>query len=527
VQFKVFICLALLFWPAVLLAEGRYALVLGNSSYANVPNLDNPRNDAGDVAQAFRKLGYEVTDAYDLRFTEMNAALRSFRRSIVGADHAVIYFAGHGLELNGRNFLIPVDAELKNDFDVVYEAVPLDAVVQAASSASKLSLVILDACRDNPFLAQMTRGTSTRNFTRGLASYTPQGNSLLAYAARDGAVALDGNGRNSPFAKAILTTIHEPGLEISRFFRLVRDKVLTATGGFQEPFVYGSLSADAIYFSPPQDSVQPAVLPTPTAPAPKPDYDGSALDLAFWNAIKSSRNPQDFDDYLNQFPNGVFRPLAERRLFELTRVDPEDTPAEPQTVPDVPRAADAEPAENPQQTETDSRAITLVPTPEANEVVTDQAPAPEFIASRDLIRDAQARLNIIGLDAGPEDGLSGPRTANAIAAFQTSQSLVASGSLDQPTVAALALIVPAPQLQAYRTAKATARPKTSVARTRPARTKTTTVKTAPQTVQSPDVGIFGAKQKTTSGSTSSSGGSTFFKPKKSDTSNSGETSFFK
>lgn len=511
-----------------MLAEGRYALVLGNSSYSNVPNLDNPRNDAGDVAQAFRKLGYEVTDAYDLKFTEMNSALRSFRRSIVGAEHAVIYFAGHGLELNGRNFLIPVDAELKNDFDVVYEAVPLDAVVQAASSASKLSLVILDACRDNPFLAQMTRGTSTRNFTRGLASYTPQGNSLLAYAARDGAVALDGNGRNSPYASAILSTIHEPGLEISRFFRLVRDKVMTATGGFQEPFVYGSLSADAIYFSPPQDNVQPAVLPTPTAPAPKPDFDASALDLAFWNAIKGSRNPQDFGDYLNQFPSGVFRPLAERRLFELTRVDPENVPTEPQSDPAVPQAAETEPVEDDQPIEPDSRAITLVQPPKTNEVPAEQIPAPEFIASRELVRDAQARLNIIGLDAGPEDGLPGPRTERAIAAFQTSQSLTASGSLDQPTAATLALIVPSSQLQAYRTANAAARPKTSVARTQPARTKTNTTaaKTAPKTVQSPDVGLFGAKNTTTSGSSTSSSGNSFFKPKKSGTSNTGGSSFF-
>ena len=326
--------LVLAFAGAASSAPGeRHALLIGNAAYSHVPSLGNPGNDAADLAARLEALGYIVDLRRDLSRVELNAALRDFRRKSLGADHALIYFAGHGIEIDRSNYLIPTDAALKNDIDVEFEAVSLDRVVLAASGATKLSLVILDACRDNPFLKAMTRSTATRSIGRGLAKVEPTGNTLVAFAAKEGTVASDGDGRNSPYAAALMETLGTPGIEINRVFRLVRDKVIAATGGQQEPFVYGSLSAEEIFLAPP---VQQREQPT-TEPAPSPDVRpvSPSLDLAFWNAIKDSRDPRDFEDYLRQFPSGTFRGLAQRRATQLAAA-----PAAPTETEDPPVAED-------------------------------------------------------------------------------------------------------------------------------------------------------------------------------------------
>jgi uncharacterized caspase-like protein len=167
--------------------------------------------------------------------------LRSFSALAEGADWAVVYFAGHGIEVGGVNYLIPVDAKLTNDRDVQFEAISLDQIMTTVEGARKIKVVILDACRDNPFAAQMRRTVATRSIGRGLSRVEPEGASLVVYAAKHGQTALDGAGSNSPFADALTKRIAAPGIEISKLFRLVRDDVLEATAGRQEPFTYGSL----------------------------------------------------------------------------------------------------------------------------------------------------------------------------------------------------------------------------------------------------------------------------------------------
>ena len=164
----------------------------------------------------------------------------------------MVYYAGHGIEVGGTNYLVPVDARLRKDTDAEFEAVPLTQVLTAVRGARKLRLVILDACRDNPFAAQMRRTVAVRAVTRGLARVEPTGATLVAYAAKEGEVALDGEGQGSPFVLSLVKRLDEPGLEINKLFRLVRNDVLIATGGKQEPFVYGSLPPDDFYFRPPQ-----------------------------------------------------------------------------------------------------------------------------------------------------------------------------------------------------------------------------------------------------------------------------------
>ena len=271
-------------------ADGkRVALVVGNSAYRNVPELPNPANDAGDVAAALNRLGFSVTLIANASFEEMRRGLIALGREAAGADMAVMYFAGHGMEMSGENWLIPIDAELKKDIDAENEAISLRSVMLHVSNTTSLGLVVLDACRNNPFAAKMHRALALRAATAGgLGRIEPVGNVLVAYAARDGTTALDGDGRNSPFTTALLHNIETPGIEVTFMFRNVRDDVMEATRNEQQPFVYGSLSRRAIYLAgdPPsadqastkQANASPAVAgaPSTTAPAPPP----SAIDPA-------------------------------------------------------------------------------------------------------------------------------------------------------------------------------------------------------------------------------------------------------
>jgi uncharacterized caspase-like protein len=202
------------FTSASALADGRrVALVIGNGAYRSVPALPNPPNDAGDVVAALKRLGFEVTLITNASFDEMRRGLIALGRDAAGADMATVYFAGHGMEINGENWLIPVDAELKRDTDAANEAISLQSVMMQVSSTTSLGLVILDACRNNPFAAKMNRSLAVRAVSGGLGRIEPVGNVLVAYAARDGTTALDGNGRNSPFTAALLRNIETPGVD--------------------------------------------------------------------------------------------------------------------------------------------------------------------------------------------------------------------------------------------------------------------------------------------------------------------------
>jgi tetratricopeptide (TPR) repeat protein len=229
--------------------EVRVALVIGNSSYVNGGRLPNPKSDAEKLAATLKRLGFStVTLKLDLPRDQLNEALKAFAAQADRADWAVVYYAGHGIEIGGINYLVPIDVKLASDRDISYEAVGLDQVLLAVEGAQKLRLVILDACRDNPFAKTMVRTNSTRSMGRGLVRVEPEGATLVAYAAKEGHIASDGEGGNSPFVTALVKNLETPGLEINFLFRKVRDDVLKVTGNRQEPYVYGSLPAEAFYF---------------------------------------------------------------------------------------------------------------------------------------------------------------------------------------------------------------------------------------------------------------------------------------
>ena len=233
---------------AMAVAEHRVALIIANTDYEHVAALRNPANDGKVLATALRGLGFEVREAYNVNLSDFGRTLKDFGDVAAGADWAVIYFAGHGLEIGGVNFLVPIDAKLELQRHVEDEAMPLSRVLGKVAGASKMQLVILDACRNNPFLAKMRQsGKSPRSIAPGLASIEPESGVLVAYAARDGTTALDGD-NNSPYLEALVKHLAEPGLEINLLFRKVRDEVLTKTNRQQEPFTYGSLPAQPFFF---------------------------------------------------------------------------------------------------------------------------------------------------------------------------------------------------------------------------------------------------------------------------------------
>jgi uncharacterized caspase-like protein len=231
----------------------RVALVIGNGAYTSVDRLKNPANDASAVAGALTRLGFDVVEKHDLGVVQMQRVLRDFEDKAEGAEWALVYYAGHGLEQNGKNWLIPIDAELTRATDLPDEAIPVERVLDRLSGGRKLRMVILDACRTNPFLARMVmNGAATRAVVQGLAAIEPTHGEVVFYAARDGSVAADGAGANSPFATALLKHMEEEGVELGRFFRKVTSRVLAMTKNQQEPFVYGRIPDEDFYFKPPQ-----------------------------------------------------------------------------------------------------------------------------------------------------------------------------------------------------------------------------------------------------------------------------------
>jgi hypothetical protein len=287
--------------PALAQTQTRVALVVGNGAYQHVPVLANPVNDATDVAASLQRLGFTVHRIADGTLQDMRRALLDFGQRVRSADIAFMFFAGHGMEIGAENWLVPVDAELRSDLDVDHEAVALRSIMAIVATASKLGLVVLDACRNNPFVAKMQRTIRTRAVDRGLTRVEPSGSVLVAYGARDGTTANDGSGRNSPFTAALLRHIETPGLEINFLFRNVRDDVLSATGREQEPFVYGALSKESIYLK------EPSAVVAATSP----------VDELTWNLIKDTRDATALKRFVTQFPNSMRRGDAERRITAL------------------------------------------------------------------------------------------------------------------------------------------------------------------------------------------------------------------
>jgi Caspase domain len=292
--------------PAV--AQKRVALVIGNGTYQNVAKLPNPLKDAAAMAAMLQTAGFDwVKTRQDVGNLEFKRALREFMDVAQDADVAVVYYAGHGIQVRDMNYMIPVDAKLATEIDAEDEAVSLDRIVTALEPAKRLRLVILDACRDNPFARLMKRRVSMRAVGGGLAKMEPTlGDTLIAYAAKAGSTAEDGEGENSPFAGALLKHLAVPGLDIRLAFGRVRDEVLKSTAYKQEPFVYGSLGGEAIPLVP-----APAQPKAPAVSDVKGDYE----------LVERIGTKKAWDVFLSTHKEGLYADLARAQLAKLIQAE--------------------------------------------------------------------------------------------------------------------------------------------------------------------------------------------------------------
>jgi uncharacterized caspase-like protein len=393
-------------------AAKRVALIIGNSKYTHFSALANPDNDAASVAQALRDAQFdEVILASDLDFNGLKKALKNFSTQSVGAEVAMVYYAGHGVEVDGINYLVPVEAELQRATDVEFEAIPLDLARTAVSSASKLRMVVLDACRNNPFKLVKADGTRAGR-TRGLRAIETKASEFIAYSAKEGTTANDGpEDGNSPFATALVAAIAQPGLEVRLMFGKVRDDVMEATNKEQEPFTYTSLGGESIFLNPATPAEQT------TAKANLPDEIGAAVTAnpvpagptaveidAAWQAVKLSNNKQALEGFVALYEKDrlyqLYGPLVQQLLKDL---EPKAAVEKPVTL------AALEPPK-----------VDVTP-PVLPELPVEQPEVPTTQTQFDpvLISAVQSELKRVGCYAGRSDGKWGPTVLAATSKFNT------------------------------------------------------------------------------------------------------------
>ena len=306
--------------PATAWAGKRVALIVGNSTYQTVPQLPNPARDATSVAKMFKDAGFDSVELQlDVGNLEFKRAIRRFETTADQADIAVVYYAGHGLEIGGTNYLIPTDARLASDRDADDEAIPLERLVSSADGAKRLRLVILDACRDNPFVRTMRRESkvASRGVSGGLGRVEPTStDTLIAYAAKAGSTADDGDGQHSPFTTAILKNLPVPGLDVRLAFGRVRDEVLKTTANRQEPFVYGSLGGGNVSLVP-----APAVPQEVPVTEVKSDYE----------LVQKIGTQRAWEVFLGTHPTGFYAELAKAQI-ERIKTQPVNPPPGPPNV---------------------------------------------------------------------------------------------------------------------------------------------------------------------------------------------------
>jgi uncharacterized caspase-like protein len=291
-------------------AENRFALVIGNSAYATAP-LKNPVNDAQDIATALRGVGFKVIHKEDASRSQMRAAIREFSKEIRQGGVGLFYFAGHGVEVDGINYLIPVGANIEEEWEVADEAVDADSVLRAMGDAdNQLNIIILDACRNNPF------ARSFRSASRGLAKMSPPTGSLLAFATGPGDVAADGEGRNGLFTKYLLEAMQREGTTLEQVFKKVRINVKRDTAGGQVPWEESSLTGD-FYFRPGTPVAATPVVATPVSATSFTDSQHSA-EGRYWATVKDSENPAEYNSYLEKYPDGEFADIAAARRDRYT-----------------------------------------------------------------------------------------------------------------------------------------------------------------------------------------------------------------
>ena len=385
-------------------ADKRVAFVVGNGAYKNVAQLPNPPIDAKAMAGVLRNVGFDVVEGTNLTRDKMTERLLEFGKKAQGADVAEFFYAGHGIAINGTNYLLPVDADIKSEMDVkLGSAINIDLTLDQTMSDAKVKLVFLDACRDNPFAAKIKSNSSTRSVSvqQGLAEMKSGEGTLIAFATGPGQTALDGQeGTNSPFTRALVAHITTPGIEIQQAMTEVRAQVNEETNQGQLPWGHTNLIG-SVYLNP--AAAAPANAAAPAAPAAVASASGgSDVELEFWRSVKESNKPEELNAYLTTYPNGQFKSLALARIAALENG--------PSTTTRNLTTATADPATF---------------TEEANQVTEDQ-----IGLDRGQRRDVQRRLNGLGFDT-KVTGKFDEETRSVIRRWQAARTYPATGYLNK------------------------------------------------------------------------------------------------
>src|SRR5437660_507829 len=299
------------------LADKRVAFVVGNGAYKNVAPLPNPAVDAKSMAKVLRSVGFDVVEGTNLTRDKMTEKLLDFGKRAEGADVALFFYAGHGIAVNGTNYLLPVDADLKSEMDVkLGAAINVDLTLEQTMADAKVKLVFLDACRDNPFAAKIRSAKATRsvNVQTGLAEMKSGEGTLIAFATGPGQTALDGEvGTNSPFTRALMANLTSPGVEIQQAMTKVRAQVNEETSKGQLPWGHTNLIG-SVYLNPARTAGTPTEAPNTPAPTTTA---ASEVELEFWRSIKDSNKIEEFNAYLTNYPSGTFKAIALSRIAAL------------------------------------------------------------------------------------------------------------------------------------------------------------------------------------------------------------------
>ncbi|HRD76171.1 MAG TPA: caspase family protein [Hyphomicrobiaceae bacterium] len=297
--------------------DRRVALVIGNASYKHAPTLATPLRDVADLAKALENIGFRVIAGRNLTKVEMERTVRSFADALAGAEIGLFFYAGHGLQVAGQNYLVPIDARLSTLTAIDFEMVRLDLIQRAMEHQARTNVLFIDACRDNPLARDLSRAMGTRSgdVGRGLVAAEAGHGTLISFSTQPGNVALDGTGRNSPFAEALVKRIAAPGEDLSTLLIGVRNDVMRATERRQVPWEHSALT-ERICLSGPCGAAGDAGT-------------ARASEIAFWNSVKDSADAAILKTYLDRYPNGDFASLARALIEKANRTRPDPLPASP------------------------------------------------------------------------------------------------------------------------------------------------------------------------------------------------------
>ncbi len=286
-------------------SQRRVALVIGNSAYKHSATLPNAKNDAIDIGGVLRRLDFEVVEGHDLDKASMDRTIRNFAEKLAGSQLALFFYAGHGLQVGGANYLIPIDAQLNSGAALDFETVRLDLVQRTMERESATNIVVVDACRDNPLARNLARALGTRSTSvgKGLAAMESGEGTLISFSTQPGNVALDGKGRNSPFAAALVKHLPTPGEDLPTILISVRNDVMAATERRQVPWEHSALTA-RVYFTPPKPA--------------GPTID-QQIELSFWEAVKDAKVPSVLQTYIDRYPKGEFAAIARALIDHYDR----------------------------------------------------------------------------------------------------------------------------------------------------------------------------------------------------------------